>query len=266
MNLLEPTRLTRRTPEVLVTLIGLVYSAMYLVYVVVSKISASFILMLIPFTILFLALAYGVWRMNRFAFVGSAVLSGFFLLSFGSIALEPLGNPSNFFLFFGVFTVFFSLITTVVYSVLGAKTFWRGGSTTARQRKTIPRSSFFAMIMVGFIAGGLVAGAFAGQTEARLLGNLGKTVNIVIVQGADVQGNPAGYYSPANFTAKIGEAVTWSNGDVTIHTVTSTTSGLFDSRNIPFGGTYSHIFTKAGTYSYYCTIHPWMKGTIVVTP
>jgi plastocyanin len=263
---LEQTRLTRRTPEVLVTLIGLVYSGLYLVYVVVSNISAPEILMVIPFMILFLALAYGVWRVNRFAFVGSAVLSGFFLLLFSSPALEVLGNPSNFSLFFGVFTVFFSLITTVVYSVLGAKTFWRRGSATAQQRKTIPKSGFFAIIMVGFIAGGLVAGAFAGQTQARLLGNLGKTANIVIVQGAGTQGNPAGYYSPANFTAKIGEAITWSNGDGTMHTVTSMTSGLFDSGNIPVGGTYSYTFTKAGTYSYYCTIHPWMKGTIVATP
>jgi plastocyanin len=262
---LERTRLTQRTPEVLVTLIGLVYSGSYLTYIVVSNVSSSFVLMLIPFIVLFLAFAYGVWRMNRFAFVGSAALSGFFLLLFGSMALEPLGNPSDYPLYFGVFTVFFSLVTTVVYSVLGAKTLWRPGSDTARQRKTIPMSSFFAMIMVGFIAGGLVAGVFAGQTQARLLGNLGKSASIVIVQGAGTQGNPAGYFSPANFTAKIGQAVTWSNGDGSTHTVTSTPSGLFDSGNIPVGGTYSYTFTKAGTYSYYCTIHPWMKGMIVVT-
>jgi hypothetical protein len=64
MGLLEPMRLTRRTPEVLVTLIGLVYSGLYLVYLIVSNISSPDILMVIPFTILFLAFAYGVWRMN----------------------------------------------------------------------------------------------------------------------------------------------------------------------------------------------------------
>jgi plastocyanin len=264
-RLLDESRLARRRPEVLVTFIGLVYSGLYLLYVTLSNISASFTLMLIPFMILFLGLAYGVWRTKRFAFIGSAVLSGFFLLFFGSVALEPLGNPSDFLLFFGVSTVFFSLITTVVYSVLGAKTFWKRSVDASLPRRTIPRSSFFALIMVGFIAGGLVVGAFAGQTQARLLGNLGKSADITILQGAGTQGNPAGYFSPANFTVKVGKSVTWSNGDGSTHTVTSTTSGLFDSGSIPSGGTYSHTFSQPGTYQYYCTIHPWMKGTIVVT-
>lgn len=202
--------------------IGLLYSGLYLLYVADINISASFILMLIPFMVLFPVLTYGVWRMNRFAFVGSVVLSGFFWFFFGSFLVDDLGNPSNFSMFFGVSTVFFSLITTVVYSALGAKTFWRKGAV-ASPGKAIPRSSFFALVMAGFIIGGLVVGAFAGATESRLLGNLGKTADIVIVQGAGAQGNPAGYFSPANFTVHVGKAVTWSNGDGTTHTVTSTT-------------------------------------------
>jgi plastocyanin len=263
----------RKKPEVLVTFIGLVYMGLFLfiytgLYLPIAAPynpqNASFALAAIPFTILFLALAYGVWRMNRFAFVGSAMLSGVSVLIYASFALDPLANPSFFPGFFEVYTVLFSMITTVVYSVLGVKTFWRKGAT-AFARKTSPRSSFFALIMLGFIAGGLVVGAFAGATQTRLLGNLGKSANISIVQGAQNQGNPAGYFSPASFTAKVGQAVTWSNGDGATHTVTSTTSGQFDSGSIPSGGTYSYTFTQAGTYTYYCTIHPWMKGTIVVT-
>jgi plastocyanin len=261
-------RPSRKTPEVIVPFIGLLYSALYLLYVVAPLLTsgAGFILMIIPFIVLFLVVAYGVWRMNRFAFAGSVVLSGFFLFFFGSFLVDDLGNPSNFAMFFGVATVFFSLITTLVYSIFGVKMFWRKGTAVA-PRKTIPRSSFFALVMVGFIIGALVVGVFAGATENRLLGGLGKTANIVIVQGAGTQGNAAGYFSPANFTtAKVGQAVAWSNGDGTTHTVTSKGSSLFDSGNIPSGGTFSYTFTSAGTYTYYCTIHPWMTGTIVVTP
>lgn len=260
------SRPSRKTPEVLVTFIGLIYSGLYLTYVIIPNLTsgASFVLMLVPFVVLFLVLAYGVWRLNRFAFLGSIILTALFIFLEGSFALEALGNPSDSLIFFGVVTVFFSLIATFVYSVLGTRMFWRKG-TMATARKTIPRSSFFALFMVGFIAGGLVIGAFAGPTEVRLLGNLGKQSNIVIVQGAGNQGNPAGYYNPASFTVKVGQAVTWSNGDGTTHTVTSDKAGLFDSGNMASGATFSYTFTQAGTYTYYCTIHPWMKGTIVVT-
>jgi len=47
------------------------------------------------------------------------------------------------------------------------------------------------------------------------------------------------------------------------HTVTSR-AGLFDSRIIPSGGTYSHTFAKPGTYQYLCAIHPDMTGTVLV--
>ena len=91
---------------------------------------------------------------------------------------------------------------------------------------------------------------------------------MVILQGAGNQGNPGGYFSPANYTVKVGQTVVWENGDGSTHTVTSASvpSGAqpFDSGNLAPGGTFSVTFTLAGTYQYYCTIHPWMKGTIVV--
>ena len=244
--------------------IGLIYSGLYLIYVVATNIGASFTLMLIPFSILFLVLGYGIWRRNRFAFVGSVIISAFFVLFFGSLVPGVLGNPSDFTVFFGVSSVFFALITTIVYSALGAKAFWRKGAAPSLG-KAIPRSSFFALIMVGFIVGALVAGAFAGATESRLLGNLGKTADIIIVQGAGNRGNSAGYFSPSNFTAKVGVAVIWSNGDGATHTVTSTPSGAFDSGMIAPGATWEHHFTAPGTYAYHCIPHPWMKGVVKVT-
>jgi plastocyanin len=77
-------------------------------------------------------------------------------------------------------------------------------------------------------------------------------------------------FNPASYNATVnGAAVNWRNDGGVNHTVTtnSTQNGslpTFDSGSVGHnGGTYSHTFTVAGTYRYYCTIHPWMKGTIV---
>jgi plastocyanin len=70
-------------------------------------------------------------------------------------------------------------------------------------------------------------------------------------------------FSPATITVTVGTAVTWTNKDSTTHTITSD-SGVFDSGNLAANGTYSYTFTKAGTYPYHCTIHTYMKGTVIV--
>ncbi len=70
-------------------------------------------------------------------------------------------------------------------------------------------------------------------------------------------------FSPATLTVKIGTAVTWTNKDSTTHTVTSD-SGAFESGNLAPDATYTYVFSKAGTFTYHCTPHPYMKGTVVV--
>lgn len=72
-------------------------------------------------------------------------------------------------------------------------------------------------------------------------------------------------YSPATLTVKTGTKVTWTNYDSAPHTVTSVSGTVLDSPNITTGKSFSYTFTKAGTYNYYCTIHPNMKATIIVT-
>jgi plastocyanin len=70
-------------------------------------------------------------------------------------------------------------------------------------------------------------------------------------------------FSPNNLTVKAGTTVTWINNDSTAHTVVSDT-GAFQSQNLNNGDKFTFNFTKAGTYSYHCSIHPSMTGTIVV--
>jgi plastocyanin len=70
-------------------------------------------------------------------------------------------------------------------------------------------------------------------------------------------------FSPATITIKVGSTVTWTNKDGTTHTVTSN-SGVFDSGNLAPNATFSYTFNSAGSFSYHCSIHTYMTGTIVV--
>ncbi len=75
-------------------------------------------------------------------------------------------------------------------------------------------------------------------------------------------------YIPQSITVPSGTTVTWVNRDSYPHTVTSgareNPTDLFDSGNIPAEGTFSYTFGQAGTYPYYCTLHPGMDGTVTV--
>jgi plastocyanin len=70
-------------------------------------------------------------------------------------------------------------------------------------------------------------------------------------------------FTPSAITVKAGTSITWTNNDGVAHTVTSNT-GLFDSGTINPNGTYSHLFSTAGTFPYKCTIHPSMTASVVV--
>lgn len=70
-------------------------------------------------------------------------------------------------------------------------------------------------------------------------------------------------FTPSTLTVKQGANVTWGNADSTTHTVTSD-MGLFDSGNLNPGDSFMHQFNATGTFPYHCSIHPSMKGTIVV--
>ncbi|HLE47148.1 MAG TPA: plastocyanin/azurin family copper-binding protein [Candidatus Thermoplasmatota archaeon] len=82
-------------------------------------------------------------------------------------------------------------------------------------------------------------------------------------------------FAPASLTVAKGTKVTWTNKDVTVHTVTSDeTGGPLQSGNVAAGGKYSYTFSVAGTFKYHCTPHAskgsdgnytGMAATITVT-
>ncbi len=70
-------------------------------------------------------------------------------------------------------------------------------------------------------------------------------------------------YQPKTISVAAGTTVVWTNSDAMAHTVTAD-DGSFDSGTMATGATFSHTFTKAGSFSYHCALHPSMKASVNV--
>ncbi len=130
--------------------------------------------------------------------------------------------------------------------------------------KTKAISSFFVLfaIAVGIVA--MTPAAFADHAE-------------VTIEAASGSGAPGceltaeGCYIPNTATVDVGGVVIFSNTDTAAHTFTSgdptmpeTVQALFDSSLVMAGSTYEWSPTEAGDVPYFCMVHPWMKGLIIV--
>lgn len=75
-------------------------------------------------------------------------------------------------------------------------------------------------------------------------------------------------YLPSIITINQGQQVTWSNEDAAFHTVTSglydEPSDLFDSGHLDPEQKFIVSFDEQGTFDYFCTLHPWMAGKVIV--
>lgn len=72
-------------------------------------------------------------------------------------------------------------------------------------------------------------------------------------------------FTPATLNVPAGTHVTWTNNDDIPHTVTdAATRRAFKSAPLDTGDHTEFTFTKAGTYAYFCSLHPHMQGTVVV--
>ena len=71
-------------------------------------------------------------------------------------------------------------------------------------------------------------------------------------------------FAPAVVTVAAGATVTWTNEDTTQHDVFAPPVGL-QSPVLNQNESYAHTFLRPGTYTYICSIHPFMHGTVVVT-
>ena len=76
-------------------------------------------------------------------------------------------------------------------------------------------------------------------------------------------------YLPADITINAGDTVEWINVDTAAHTVTGGSpadgpSGVFDSSLVMADAVYAFTFDDAGSYDYFCMVHPWMVGSVTV--
>ena len=118
-------------------------------------------------------------------------------------------------------------------------------------------SLFVLMSVVSLIA--IAPSAFAAHHE----------VTITNAPGSSTPGCEPNCFVPSIATVEVGAIVTWDNTDTAAHTASSGTAtdgptGVFDSSLIMAGGSYSYTADTAGTFDYFCMVHPWMEGTLIV--
>lgn len=75
-------------------------------------------------------------------------------------------------------------------------------------------------------------------------------------------------YIPSEISISLGDTVTWVNEDAAFHSVTSGTydnpTSFFDSGHLNPGQSFAVVFYDAGKFDYFCTLHPWMSGLVIV--
>ncbi len=98
-----------------------------------------------------------------------------------------------------------------------------------------------------------------------------QTVSVDIPSGTSVPGceETNECWLPSSVTIQMGDTVEWINSDTAAHTVTGGLpadgpSGVFDSSLVLGGATYAFTFEEAGSYDYFCMVHPWMVGNVQV--
>jgi plastocyanin len=106
--------------------------------------------------------------------------------------------------------------------------------------------------LVALVSLALVAGVLAGPVSAAGSG---------VKMG---ESNEKYFFSPATTYVSVGGTVTWTNGTDVAHTVTSDNGNELSSGNVAANATFSHTFASVGTFSYKCTIHPYMTAQVIV--
>ena len=232
------------------------YSAPYLLG------GGVFVLVFLAFAAILFLGAFAGLTARRWGFAVAAGVGIFFLLLLGLFATSNLSSPANP-LFWLAISALPALLLGSGFGLLSAVHGKQG--VTRRPYLASPRSTggLFTFAVIGFIVGVLLVGTIGAMEITRILAAGGQVADIRIVQGAS--SGAAEPFSPRTFIVAHGTAVTWFNADAMEHSVTSNTTGLWDSGLINSGSRWSHIFDTPGTYAYHCSPHPWMTGTIVVT-
>jgi plastocyanin len=107
------------------------------------------------------------------------------------------------------------------------------------------------LVAAAAAAAAIGVGGFAGAAQAPAAP--AKTVKITMFK-----------FQPRRLVVKPGTRISWVNRDGDPHTVTSTKGHALHSQALDTGQRYSVVLRKPGTYAYFCKIHPFMHGVVVV--
>lgn len=147
-------------------------------------------------------------------------------------------------------TPYFKAITVifVMAAVVGGTTFYVFGLVTPKAEQEN------------------IENAEAAQNETTPARNITNTVKTSILPGSSAPGNPS--FEPANVTVPNDGGIEWTNNDNVPHTITSLIDDgkTFDSKTIKPNATFilDAMTLKESQYDYFCTLHPHMKGKIIV--
>ncbi|MCE2508632.1 MAG: hypothetical protein J4G04_04955 [Nitrosopumilaceae archaeon] len=108
------------------------------------------------------------------------------------------------------------------------------------------------------------------ETDVEPMESGPQTHTVVIAEGSSLPGceETDECYLPHTVTINVGDTVLWENPDPVAHTVTSIADGapdgMFESGLFLTDTTFEVNFDEPGTYDYFCIVHPWMVGAIIV--
>lgn len=115
-----------------------------------------------------------------------------------------------------------------------------------------------AAVSLAACGGAETPSSSGGSTVGVAGGNLGAPAVKIAATGQLA-------FDPVMQTAHVGDIVQWSNTGSVEHTITFDSQSALSDPSLQPGGTWEVKFTTAGTYTYHCSIHPSMVGTIVVS-
>ncbi|MFM8659668.1 MAG: plastocyanin/azurin family copper-binding protein [Candidatus Nitrosotenuis sp.] len=139
-----------------------------------------------------------------------------------------------------------------------------------RDRVGTLRSKFLVLAVIA-IAIIVLGFALAGQTKTSVQKQEDPSKNTIsITMSASRPGcENTECYSPSKLSVHTGDTVTWINNDRGFHTVTTgyydIPDGMMESHQLEATEKFSHTFDESGEFHYYCRLHPWMEGTIIVS-